>query len=61
MDKPKTTTEAQVEPAAPQPQAKKRYEPPAIIYHAPLEATAGACDDYPGKAMGEPLCSTVNS
>ena len=47
MDKPKTTTGAQGEQAAPEPKVKKRYEPPAILYHEPLEATAGVCTFSP--------------
>jgi hypothetical protein len=40
--------------------SKKPYEPPAIIYQAPLEATAGACStNPPGKAgIG---CSVTSS
>jgi|YNPBryBLVA2012_1023415.scaffolds.fasta_scaffold31427_2 hypothetical protein len=58
MDKPITTT-APVAQTAPSPQAKKRYEPPAIICRAPLEATAGTCSVFPGKEAFH--CSIANS
>jgi len=62
MDKPKTTTGAQGEQAAPEPKVKKRYEPPAILYHAPLEATAGACGiSPPAKADSGSGCVMINS
>ena len=39
---------------------KKPYEQPAIIYQAPLEATAGACStNPPGKATAG--CSVTSS
>ncbi|MBM3131276.1 MAG: hypothetical protein FJ009_21965 [Chloroflexi bacterium] len=59
MDTPKTIIETRVEQPAPESQTKKRYESPAIIDRAPLEATAGACSTFPGKAAAE--CSTPNS
>ncbi|MBI5034133.1 MAG: hypothetical protein HZB51_26735 [Chloroflexi bacterium] len=41
-------------------QKKKTYEQPAIIYRAPLEATAGACStNPPGKATAG--CSVTSS
>lgn len=58
MDKPTTTTEGQVEQAAPEPKIEKPYEPPAIIYRAPLEAMAGVCG---GTASGKAVCTCVNS
>ena len=46
MNDPKILKEAaQPEPAAP----KQPYEKPAIIFRAPLEATAGVCSEAPGK------------
>ncbi len=39
---------------------KKTYEPPAIIYEAPLEATASICLDAPGKA-DLVNCTVLNS
>ncbi len=60
MDVLKTATEAQAEQTAPEPEIKKQYELPAIIYRAPLEATAGVCTDFPGKAQGT-TCTIVNS
>ena len=59
MDQPTMTTEARVETIAPESQTKKTYESPAIIYREPLEATAGVCSAFPGKAAYE--CSTPNS
>ncbi|MCI0477226.1 MAG: hypothetical protein L0Y55_13340 [Anaerolineales bacterium] len=59
MDIPKMTTEAQADQTAPKSPTKKSYEAPAIIYRAPLEATAGLCSTFPGKAAFE--CSTPNS
>ncbi|MBI5033069.1 MAG: hypothetical protein HZB51_21315 [Chloroflexi bacterium] len=39
---------------------KKEYEPPAVIYRASLEATAGACSTSPpGKATAG--CSVTSS
>lgn len=61
MDNLKMTTAAQVEQSKPQPQTQKLYEAPAIIYRALLEATAGSCTTYPGKTMGAPLCTIINS
>jgi hypothetical protein len=56
MNKPTTMTEAQVEPTAPESQTKKSYAPPAIIYRAPLEVTAGTCEVASG-GKGDLLCS----
>ena len=47
------------EPEA-QPTLKKPYEKPAMIYRAPLEATAGVCSISPGKAdLGQ--CAILSS
>jgi hypothetical protein len=59
METPKTTDAVRVEPPAPEAPTKKSYDPPAIVFRAPLEATAGACSTFPGKAAFE--CSTPNS
>ncbi|MBM3131274.1 MAG: hypothetical protein FJ009_21955 [Chloroflexi bacterium] len=59
MDTPKTITAARVEQPTPAAPTKKPYAPPAIIYRAPLEATAGICTDSPGKAPMS--CSSVYS
>lgn len=39
---------------------KQPYEKPAVIYRAPLEATAGVCAP-PGKESGTPGCNPVQS
>ncbi len=52
MNEIKTETQVQIE-------EKKPYEQPAIIYRAPLEATAGSCGTSPGKATVG--CTVTNS
>jgi len=50
MDNPKMTTTAQTEQPAPESPTQKPYAPPALVYRAPLEATAGVCTGSGGKA-----------
>ena len=41
---------------------KQPYEKPAMIYRAPLEATAGQCTPQPpGKAGPSQECTTIQS
>jgi hypothetical protein len=55
-----TTTDVREEQPASAAPTKKPYAPPAIIYRAPLEATAGACGDPPAKAVPG-TCTTLYS
>jgi hypothetical protein len=47
---------------APQPDATDDYEPPAIVYRAPLEVTAAFCDPVAGgKTPVESCFAVINS
>ena len=51
MDPLTTTTEVREEQPAPAAPTKKPYTPPAMVYRAPLEATAGVCTELGSKAV----------
>jgi hypothetical protein len=50
---------AAVPPAEPQPDVPDQYEPPAIIYRAPLEVTAAFCDPSAGGKTAAGGCFMV--
>lgn len=58
MNEPKVTPQA----SSPDETLRQPYEKPAVIYRAPLEATAGQCTPQPpGKTGPGTGCTTLQS